>query len=354
MLVRRALVILAVAGFAGCGSIAATGQPTTTSPDVTDTTTVVPTEVRSTSPTTTTTTSTTMSTTTTAGTPLPTTEAVVWRSTGQLQVIDMTTGSVVRQLTEIAVGYPAPGPVSVMLTPDRRLAIVEWNLGEPGCLTEVGAIATDGSGGAVEDWGPGAWQANVSPDGRYAAWYAASPFDCTSQRIVVRDLTTGTVHEIAAAPRNGFVAGAGPWWLADSATVIFRDRDFNGADPYANTGAAVALEVSTATRIGDGRSVDLGCVKPQLDFFAQQVAAGGAVVSVSGGGPGQPTHVDLCPLDGVPGTALLDTPDSYRYAALDHDGRTLLLIGSDGTLATAPINGTVTPLAVDQVQAAAW
>ena len=278
----------------------------------------------------------------------------MWRSTGQLQVIDMTTGSVVRQLAEIAVGYPAPGPVSVTLTPDRRLAIVEWNTGEPGCLTEVGAIATDGSGVAIEDWGSGAWQANVSPDGRYAAWYAASPFECASQRIVVRDLTTGTVHEIAAAPRNGFVAGAGPWWLADSATVIFRDRDFNGADPFASTGAAVALEVSTATRIGDGRSVDLGCVKPQLDFFAEQVAAGGAVVSVSGGGVGHSTHADLCPLDGSPGTTLLDTPDSYRFAALDHDGRTLLLIGFDGTLATAPINGTVTPLPVDQVQAAAW
>ena len=353
MLVRRALVILVLAGFAGCGSIAATGQPTTTSPDVTDTTAVVPTEVGSTSPTPTTTTSTTTSTTRTAGTPLPTIEAVVWRSTGQLQVIDMTTGSVVRQLAEIAVGYPAPGPVSVTLTPDRRLAIVEWNLGEPGCLTEVGAIATDGSGGAVEDWGPGAWQANVSPDGRYAAWYAASPFDCTSQRIVVRDLTTGAVHEIAAVPRDGFSAGAGPWWLADSATVIFRDRDGNAAGPDTSTGA-VALDVSTATNVTDGRAINLGCVQAQLDLWAQQVAAGDAVVSVSGVGVGQPTHIDLCPLDGSPGTALLDTPDSYRFAAVDHDGHRLLLIGFDGTLATALINGTVTPLPVDQVQAAAW
>ena len=77
-------------------------------------------------------------------------------------------------------------------------------------------------------------------------------------------------------------------------------------------------------------------------------------MSVVGSGVDQPTHVDLCPLDGSPGAALLDTPESYRYAALDHDGRQLLLIGFDGTLATAPVNATVTRLPVDNVQAAAW
>lgn len=265
-----------------------------------------------------------------------------------LAVVDPATGALVRELATVPVGMTS-GPVGVLLTPDRRTALAMWGTGE-GCDSEhIGAVRVDGSG-SLSDWGTLNGYAAVSPDGRRVAWTSVSA-DCRTIELVVHTVADGSQRRIVLANETGdevsFTAGRGPWWTADSASVVLQEGDPNAPVGAAYQRKALVFDVATATSRRDARTVALPCLSSrQYESVVVQDTAGGSVVLLRYDETGASATVWRCPLDGGAGTPLLTLADRPLFVSADATGRALLFTGRDGALSASVDGAAPQPLPV--------
>jgi hypothetical protein len=271
---------------------------------------------------------------------------VAWQSDGNLVVLDPLNGSVLRTLATVASRMPFLGPSDVTLSADRKLAIVSWRTGEPGCFTRIGALPTDGSGSLVE-WGDGGTSPTVSPDGRRIAWLALSAPLCEKQELVVRTLATGAERRVTVVDNaKGFTGAYGPWWRTDNATLLF-----GYLNTVRSTAALSVYDADTAALRPKTEPVVLGCLQA---YVGRPLPDGTGVLVAGDVIDGQPTLVELCRFDQPDRTSSLVTPPWTLGASLNRGGTRLLVGDLKGALSTATLDGTTTPLSNGPFLAAAW
>ena len=285
--------------------------------------------------------------------PLPPGQFVAWRRSGELVVLDASTGAVVRQLAQIRVAYPATGPSGVVLTPDRRMAVVSWNEGEFCGAQRVGAVPTDGSAALVL-WGPGD-QPVVSPDGQRAAWTAID-VDCYHRSLVVHDVGSGAEHSIALADDEASASAlraTGPWWQSDDNTLVYAQMPPDPSSEYSST--ALTFDASRATKRSDASPLRLGCVTPGMDpVFARQTPTGDGLVLARSDPSGGATAIVRCRFGADEGEVLLTTDLAVLVAQFDRDAATLLLLTWDGAVGMAAPGGVARVVAMGPFQSVAW
>lgn len=283
--------------------------------------------------------------------PLPDGAIVGWRPSGELVVVDLATGTTIRQLAKVETGYPAKGPSGVALTPDRRLAIVVWNEQEH-CAQRIGVVPTDGSASLVP-WGPGS-QPTINPDGTKVAWNAR-PDRCSRRELVVRDVASGDERTIVLGYDEKTVnktAGVGPWWQ-DNTNLVFV---LSKADPSpAYKRDALRFNSATATKASDASRVGVACLPADVSaIFAQPTPTGDGLVISYPNPSGRGVVIAVCRYGSARPQALFTTPTPVFSAAFNKAGSGLLLLGQDGAVSTVTRAGQVTSATPGPFQSVAW
>lgn len=284
-------------------------------------------------------------------TPTPSTGAPVVGFTfdNALVVVDPATGAFVRRLATVPVSIVS-GPLGVVLTPDGTRAIAMWGTGESCSSERVGVVPIDGSA-PLEDWGALNGHAAVSPDGRRAAWLDPGA-DCRKVDLVIHDIAAGTERRIAQwrTPADGdtsFAGGRGPWWTADSRSVVLQQSDTTAPVMPAYQRKGLVFDVDTATSVDDARSVALPCLGTgPRDSAAVQDVAGGSVVFARYDEQATSAVIWRCPLDGGAGEELLTISDVPTVVGSSRDGRTLLLTARDGSVSASFDGAAPSPLPI--------
>jgi hypothetical protein len=148
---------------------------------------------------------------------------------------------------------------------------------------------------------------------------------------------------------RGFGGANGPWWRADSKSLLFSYADTGSSPPSVSS-----YNADSETYRPNAEPLKLGCLGGDGIFVTRPLPDGTGVLVGRGEGDGQPTRIERCRFESGESSLLFITPNLTMNAQMNRAGSKVLLGDIDGVLSISTLDGSIRPLSTGPYVSASW